>query len=118
MRIGELAKRADVSRDTIRFYERRGLISSLPGNELTNSYRDYPEDCVLTLDLIRQAKSAGLSLEDLETFIQQFDAHDPSDFDGDAFLDQKIDEIERRIAASEEFLKTLRQTKKALHDSP
>jgi len=44
MRIGELAKRSEVSRDTIRFYERNGLIFSMPSDSGTNSYREYFEE--------------------------------------------------------------------------
>ncbi len=112
MRIGELAKRTGLSRDTIRFYERRGLIVSEPESGGTNSYRSYPEEAVLTLELIREAQDAGMTLADLTVFMAQVGADDSED--GEAFLDAKIAEVEARIARSQRFLKTLRQTRAAL----
>ena len=43
MRIGELAQACAVSRDTLRFYEQRGLIAA---SRSANGYRDYPADIV------------------------------------------------------------------------
>ncbi len=117
MRIGELSRRTSVSRDTIRFYERNGLISSDPGQSSTNTYRNYPEDTVLTLQLIQEAQTAGFSLAELRLFIRTLDESSNGDFDAEAFLDQKIDEVERNITRSRRFLKTLKQTKTVLQQT-
>jgi DNA-binding transcriptional MerR regulator len=113
MRIGEIAQRGGVSRDTIRLYERQGLIRSEPAESSTNSYRDYPEDALFTLEIIRDAQAAGMTLADLTVFFGQLQAAD-DDFDGDAFLKAKIDEVQNRIHMSRRFLNTLRQTRRAL----
>ena len=118
MRIGELSRRVGLSRDAIRLYERRGLISSAPGGEATNNYRTYPEDAVMTLELIRDAQAAGVTLADLAILIGQISAADGDDFDGDAFLAEKIEEVERRIEQSSRFLDTLKQTRAALAAAP
>lgn len=117
MRIGELAKQTSVSRDTIRFYERHGLITSRPSASLSNNYRIYSEDAVPTLDLIREAQAAGFTLAELRQFITTLQNSSDPDFDSDAFLDRKIAEVERTIAQSRRFLRTLRQTKDALNIS-
>jgi len=114
MRIGELAKRADVSRDTIRFYERHGLIRSKPGESETNSYRDYPEETILTLELVRDAQAAGFTIAELLLFIRHLEASADPEFDADKFLDRKIEELERTIERSNRFLETLRATRDAL----
>ena len=118
MRIGELSRRVGVSRDAIRLYERRGLIQSEAGDAKTNNYRVYPEDAVLTLELIRDAQAAGVTLADLSILIGQFAAADGEEFDGDAFLAAKIAEVEARIEQSQRFLKTLETTRQALEDAP
>lgn len=118
MRIGELSRRVGVSRDAIRLYERRGLIQSAPDAAGTNNYRVYPEDAVLTLELIRDAQAAGVTLADLSILIGQLAAADGDDFDGDAFLAAKIAEVEMRIEQSQRFLETLRTTRQALEDAP
>ena len=118
MRIGELVKRSGVSRDTIRLYERRGLLSSSDNEEATNAYRDYPEECVLTLELIGEAQAAGMTLADVAMLMAQMDAEVSDDFDGIAFLDRKIDEVSARLGRAERFLETLKQTRAALLAAP
>ena len=118
MRIGELSKRAQVSRDTIRFYERHGLIQSAVDPDAANSYRIYPEDVLLTLDIIRDAQAAGLSIADITVFLGQFMAQDPDAIDGQAFLDAKIAEVRARLASGTQFLNMLLQTKTALARAP
>ncbi len=114
MRIGELSQRTSVSRDTIRFYERSGLIGSRPSGSRTNSYRDYPEQTALTLELIREAQAAGFTLDELRTFIAQLESAPSDGFDGEAFLEEKIRDVEQTIRRSKRFLRTLRMAKQAL----
>ncbi|MBM1556560.1 MerR family transcriptional regulator [Sulfitobacter mediterraneus] len=118
MRIGELAKRAKVSRDTIRFYERHGLIRSGVDPEAGNSYRIYPEDAVLTLDVIRDAQAAGLSIADISMFLAQFMAQSSEAETGQGFLEAKIVEVRARQEAGARFLHMLEQTKAALDRAP
>lgn len=118
MRIGELARRTELSRDTIRFYERHGLIHSRVDPDVPNSYRIYAEDAVLTLDVIRDAQAAGLSIADITVFLEQIMAMDPDIPDGEGFLDTKIAEVSARIDAGSRFLALLKQTKEALKRAP
>ncbi|MBW8639929.1 MerR family transcriptional regulator [Hoeflea sp. WL0058] len=114
MRIGELAKRTGLSRDSIRFYEKNGLIRSDPGDEPSNNYRDYPEDLLPTLEMIAEAQAAGFTISELRRFMAQLDAASIHDFDGEAFLQGKIEEVERNIIRSKRFLETLKAAKSAL----
>ena len=118
MRIGELARRSGFSRDAIRFYERQGLISAEESREETSNYKRYPEDAIMTLEVIRDAQAAGMSIGDLSIFLSQLAAEAGDDFDGDDFLAAKISEVEERIASSERFLQTLRETRHALAIAP
>jgi len=70
MRIGELSERAGVSRDTIRFYERNGLIYSGAGQSPTNNYRDYAEENVRWLGFVLGAREAGMSVADLKDIFE------------------------------------------------
>lgn len=115
MRIGELARRANVSRDTIRFYERNDLIRSERSTSRSNSYRDYHAQTLETLEMIAQARAAGFSIADLAILINQLGvltAHDT--LDGESFLQTKIDEITHRITQSRKFLAVLKTTQVAL----
>ncbi len=60
LRIGDLAKRCGVSRDTLRFYERDGLISPPPRSDA--GYRLYGESDAQRVQFIRRAQSVGLAL--------------------------------------------------------
>ena len=51
MRIGELAQATSVSRDTLRFYEQRGLIAAQRSG---NGYRHYPAEMVQLVQFIKQ----------------------------------------------------------------
>ena len=118
MRIGELSKRSGLSRDTLRFYERKGLIDSLPEDGSSNNYRTYAEDTLEALEWIAEAQAAGMTLADLIVLMRQLSDQFDDSFDGLAFLDAKIVEVEDRIARSERFLQTLHQTRSALVRAP
>jgi len=61
--IGRIAEQADVSIDTIRFYERRG---ALPEPQRTAAgYRLYAPDTIRRIDFIRRAKNLGFTLEEI-----------------------------------------------------
>src|SRR5436305_5950644 len=63
MQIGNLAKETGVTVQTVRFYERRGLMPQPPRRE--SGYRDYSEGDVRRLEFIRQAKGLGFSLREI-----------------------------------------------------
>lgn len=69
--IGPLAERAGVSRDTIRYYERTGV---LPEPERTRSgYRLYGEDDVERLAFVAQAQTLGLALDEIREVLEMVD---------------------------------------------
>jgi Hg(II)-responsive transcriptional regulator len=92
--IGRLAEQADVGPDTIRFYERRGL---LPAPERTPSgYRIYADDTVERLRFIRRAKSLGFSLEEIRALLDLHDNGGPK-AEVKALTHRKLTEIDARI---------------------
>jgi DNA-binding transcriptional MerR regulator len=117
MRIGELAKRSGLSRDTIRFYEKQGLIRSLPGRAVSNSYRDYPEEQLDQLEMIGQAQRAGFSLADVQKLMAFWEGQNP-DFDGEQFLEDKAEEVRQTIADAQKFLEVLERAAAALRRAP
>ena len=67
MKIGSVANRAEVSIDTLRFYEREGLIS--PARRMFSGYRDYPEEVLDRLEFIKEAKGLGFSLREIKELL-------------------------------------------------
>ena len=74
MRIGQLAARAGVSIDTVRYYERAGLVP--PPSRTAAGYRIYPLDTVGRLRFIRRAKDLGFSLEEIRDLLILSDRRD------------------------------------------
>ncbi len=72
MKIGEVATRAEVSVDTLRYYERRGLISVAGRTDA--GYRIYTDDTVERIRLARRLQSLGLTLDEIVDALHAHDA--------------------------------------------
>ncbi len=68
MRSGQLARLIGVSPDTVRHYERLGLLAAPP--RTSSGYRDYPPQSVERVRLIRRALSVGFSLPELRAILR------------------------------------------------
>lgn len=99
MQIGELACATGLSRDTLRFYEKRGLLRS---RRLANGYRDYPADAVQWLCYLRAAQSLGFTLTEIEVgmpLLGEIDTAAGAPSPGlRAALQRKLADIDARIA--------------------
>jgi len=72
LRSGELADVTGVSRDTLRHYERKGVLpQALRGH---NGYRQYPPEAVERVQLVRRALSVGFTLDELAKVLKVRDA--------------------------------------------
>lgn len=96
MRIGELALATGVSRDTLRFYEKRGLLQS---RRLVNGYRDYPAAAVQWLCYLRSAQGLGFTLAEIEAGMPLMAAPQEAASALRAALCRKLADIDARIAA-------------------
>jgi len=67
----ELALKAGISRDAVRFYERMGLIAS---TRTRNGYREFPDDMLQQLLYVRTAQSLGFSLAEIGSGFAQIEA--------------------------------------------
>jgi DNA-binding transcriptional MerR regulator len=64
LRIGDVAAAAGVSADTLRYYERRGLLQ--PSGRRASGYREYPPESVALVHFIKQAQALGFTLAEVE----------------------------------------------------
>lgn len=95
-RIGELAQQTGVSPDTLRFYEREGLVC--PNKRSEGGYRFYEARAVQRLHFIKQAQALGLSLKDIRSLLDVMqEGHPPCD-DVRGLLRQKVALLNRQIA--------------------
>jgi len=67
MKIGEVAAQAGVNVETLRYYERRGLLLA-PGRQ-DSGYRDYADDAVRTVRFIKRAQDLGFTLADIAVLL-------------------------------------------------
>jgi len=103
--IGRLARRAQVNVETIRYYERRGLIPKPPRS--SSGYRLYPQEAVTRIRFIKRAKELGFSLKEISELLSL--RVEPNTTCGDIRrrAEAKIVDIEGRI-------ETLQRMKRAL----
>jgi DNA-binding transcriptional MerR regulator len=94
MQIGELAARSGLSRDALRFYEKRGLIRS---HRRPNGYRHYSEATIFLLSYVRTARRLGFTLAEIETELPVLHAVGLSAARVETILLRKIGEINQRI---------------------
>ena len=103
--IGKVARQAGVGVETVRFYEREGLIPSpLRG---ASGYRQYPETTVSRIRFIRRAKSLGFSLREIRELLSLRVEPAGSSAEVKAHAQAKIADIEQKIRALRRMKKTL-----------
>lgn len=93
--IGTLAKRAGVRIDTVRYYERAGLLS--PESRLASGYRRYGELELARLRFIRRAQALGFTLNEIRELLVLSNRRDVARVKRAA--QEKLADVERRIAA-------------------
>ncbi|MBW4558338.1 MAG: MerR family transcriptional regulator [Trichormus sp. ATA11-4-KO1] len=103
MLIGELVQKTGLSRDTIRFYEKIGLVS--PSQRKARSgYKDYSDATIERLLLITQAKALGFTLCEIKQGINAWQ-------DGEFSQDEKIQIMQDKIAQVNEKIQQLNNIK-------
>lgn len=96
MKIGELAKRANVSVDTVRFYEKRGLLPA-PARR-ASGYRIYTERALERIRWIKLAQGLGLGLDEIAEALATLDRGAASCENQRPRLRAVIDRLDRQIA--------------------
>lgn len=92
--IGTLAKRGGVGIDTVRYYERAGLLA--PADRLASGYRRYSETEVLRLRFIRRAQALGFTLKEIGELLELSSHRDVASVKRSA--EAKLADIDKRIA--------------------
>ena len=96
LRIGEVARGAGVNIQTLRYYERRGLLEA--PNRTASGYRKYPSETVRLIRFIKRAQDLGFTLNEIEELIALRDASGRKRRDVRALAEAKVGDIERKLA--------------------
>ena len=95
MKIGQLANQAGVAVDTVRYYERRGLLPA--PTRLESGYRTYGHDDIRQLRFIRRAKALGFSLEEIRELQRLGSAGDGDRAEVRSLAKRRLDDVDARL---------------------
>lgn len=96
MLIREVAEKTGFSKDTIRWYEKIGLIEQ-PPSRTGNNYRSYDDTIIERLQMIRQMKSFGFMLDEIRDLLTLIGSDDLNCDNVVPIVDPKIKAIEKKI---------------------
>jgi MerR family transcriptional regulator, copper efflux regulator len=109
--IGQLAKAGGVGVETIRFYEREGLIAEPPRRR--SGYRQYPLSAVRRVRFIRRAKQVGFTLAEIQDLLSLRVSENRRCAEVRDLARAKVRDIERRIAELERMAAALSRLSRA-----
>jgi Cu(I)-responsive transcriptional regulator len=95
MRIGELARITGTKAETIRYYEREGILT--PAGRTDSNYRDYCDKDVATLTFVRRARSLGFSMAQVRELLALSDHADKPCESVDLLVRRQLAEVESKI---------------------
>lgn len=103
--IGKVAKGAGLGIETVRFYEKEGLIE--PPERTASNYRIYSSQAIVRLRFIKRAKTLGFTLKEIKELLSL--RHNPSANKSDVKkqVEAKIDDIKQKISDLKKIQKTL-----------
>jgi len=110
MLIGEISKRTGLSRDTIRFYEKQGLIKVGRRERRVNNYKEYSDAILRRLLLFKKIKSYGFTLNESAEMISLLDANLATCDRISKTADEKIAVIDKKIDELKALKKLLRES--------
>ena len=105
MKIGTLAKRADVAIDTVRYYERQGLLPAPV--RLASGYRDYEDADVARLRFIRRAKALGFTLGEIHDLLNLSERREADMAGMKSAAIQKLADVDAKLAELQRIRKGL-----------
>lgn len=107
MKIQELGDLMGLTPHTIRFYEKEGLLDSRHIQREKNNYRNYSNEAIERLKLIKKFQGIGCSIAELKTVLQDHDTNERTNQEVIEWILQKINEIERKKDEYDHMLVTL-----------
>ena len=96
MRIGTAAEQAGVNIQTLRYYERRGLLPRPPRR--TSGYREFPDDAVRIVRFIKRAQDLGFTLGEVEELIKLRSEKRRDRTRVRAVAETRVRQVDRKIA--------------------
>ena len=111
--IGEVARQAGVGVETVRFYERQGLLAE--PERRASGYRQYDEEAVAVLRFIRRAKELGFTLKEIKSLLELRLDTTATRADVRQQAKEKVADIEAKIADLQRMRDALTKLMKKCH---
>ena len=108
LRIGEVARQSGVAIETLRFYEKSGLLQ--PSGRTQSGYRLYNREIFERLSFIKKAQSVGFRLEEIARLVEEAEAGKRPCKDVRRLAAQKLATLEARIRELQRYRRELKQT--------
>ncbi|MGE0440856.1 MAG: heavy metal-responsive transcriptional regulator [Gemmatimonadales bacterium] len=113
LKIGQVAKAAEVNIETIRYYERRGLFPN--PQRTTAGYRQYDNDAVRRLKFVKRAQDLGFSLKEIKELLALRVRHGAACTAVERQVRQKIIRVEQMLSELNRVRKVLGRLADACH---
>lgn len=98
MLIGELSRKTGLTKDTIRFYEKMGLITACNRRAGTRLYKEFSEAMLQRLLLISQAKALGFTLNEIKQLVEEWGSHSTiPEREQIYIIERKLEEISQKM---------------------
>lgn len=104
MTIAEVSKKYEISPDTLRYYERIGLIPTVPRNK--SGFRDYNEESCAWIQLMKCMRKAGVQIEALTKYVALFKSGDSTVEERKAIL---VEQRDRLLTCMEDIQNSIEQ---------
>lgn len=98
MLIGDLVRKTSLSKDTIRYYEKQGLIKISRKDRRENNYKEYPESVLIDLQNIKRLKVLGFTLNEIHDFLSLAQNNLASCDRMSGAITSKVQSIDHKIA--------------------
>ncbi|MBE4895447.1 MerR family transcriptional regulator [Enterobacter asburiae] len=99
MRIGELCAKTGLSKETVRYYERQGLLENIPQPNRSNNYKVYSAVDLQRLNMIKHAKMLGFTLAEIAEVLAVWVDDKFTAEQKQASLRRKLQQLEEKEAA-------------------
>ena len=99
MRIGELCAKTGLSKETVRYYERQGLLENIPQPNRSNNYKVYSAVDLQRLKMIKHAKMLGFTLAEISEVLAVWIDDKFTAEQKQASLRRKLQQLEEKEAA-------------------
>ena len=105
MRIGAAAEQAGVNVQTLRYYERRGLLPRPPRR--TSGYREFPDDAVRIVRFVKRAQDVGFTLDEVQELLRLRNDTRRDRARIRAVTERRVTQVEQKIAELQAMKKAL-----------